>query len=66
MKQIIITKEIFSKTSLERAMQDYSNLCEFSIAEKADEWEVRFSNCRFDEQRTVNEFENYLIGLENN
>ena len=47
-------------------MQDYSNLCEFSIAEKADEWEVRFSNCRFDEQRTVNEFENYLIGLENN
>ena len=65
MKQIIIKKEIISDTSLDCAIQDYSNLCVISIEERADAWKLEFSNCRFDEQRTVNEFENYLIGLEN-
>ena len=65
MKQIAIKKELFSKSSLERAVQDFSGLCAIKVMERADVWELGFSDCRFDESRTVNEFENYLIGLEN-
>ena len=36
-----------------------------SVIEEAKYIQVSFTDCKYDEIRTVKEFENYLIGLEN-
>ena len=45
-----------------KAVDAYRNLAKIQILRKR---KIVFWNCKYDEERTVREFENYLIGLEN-
>ena len=51
MKTLELSKEIYSLSSIEETIRYL--------------WKLVFRKCRYDELRTVYEFENYLIGLEN-
>lgn len=43
----------------------YSALASIEVQKVTDSYMLLFSDCKYDEQTTVCEFENYLIGLEN-
>ena len=47
------------------AIQAYGRLASVKTEEEEDCWVLHFSDCVYGEARTMKEFENYLIGLEN-
>ena len=65
MKEIRLPKEIYSENCIKKAIADYNALAEIDYAQNDNMWEISFAKCKFDEIRTLNEFENYLIELEN-
>ena len=65
MKKLLLRKDIYSSESIKKAIGSYAGLAEFGIFDAGDYIGVLFNNCKYDEQRTVKEFENYLIGMEN-
>ena len=65
MKELLLKKEIYSSASINQTISAYADFAEFVISDNGDYRCIRFNNCRYDEQRTIKEFENYLIGMEN-
>ena len=65
MKTLRLSKKVYQEDSIRLTITAYQNYAQFSIKEFPDAWEIVFSDCKFDEDRTVKEFENYLIGIEN-
>ena len=66
MKKLELKKEIYSSTCLEMAIAAYSDYAKITVKNTLMIWELTFTKCRYGEDRTVKEFENYLIGMENN
>ena len=54
-------KTIYTKSAIERAVNDYKNICKIIITEENDSYSLNFSKCIYDETLTTNEFDNYLI-----
>ena len=48
-----------------KAIDEYKNLCHIDILDDTEKMILVFKECLYDEKLTVNEFENYVIGLEN-
>lgn len=65
MIELKISKKIYSKKTLMHAIEMYSKLTYIESEENENYWTLHFFKCKFDENLTVSEFENYLIGLEN-
>ena len=65
MKELIVNKNIYSNKSLRAAITAYSGYASITIQDHAKTCSLFFTDCRYDEERTIKEFENYLIGLEN-
>lgn len=65
MKRLKLKNEIFSLKSINMAKEAYAKLASIAIIQGRRNTELIFTNCRYGEDRTVKEFENYLIGLEN-
>lgn len=65
MAKIKLSKELYSEKCLRKAMADYSSLAQITIEYDQESWLIQFSNCKYEENRTISEFENYLIELEN-
>ena len=65
MKQLWLNKEIYSGGTIRNAIKAYSGYAAFSVIEDNTYICLQFDKCKYDELRTVKEFENYLIGLEN-
>ncbi len=65
MKKITFNTEIYSDNIIQAAVEAYKNLAHIRLRIKGDKAELTFSRCLFDEAKTIHEFENYLIGLEN-
>ena len=66
MKKLQLSKEIYSKQSVSNAIVAYSGYARITVSEKRKYLQLTFRNCKYDEVRTIKEFENYLISLENN
>lgn len=66
MKKIEFSCELFSEKNIEQALADYKKIANTSIKKSDKYYIVRFWSCKYNESRTIKEFENYLIGLENN
>lgn len=64
MSELCISKRIYSEYSLRQAIRAYSSFAAISFEEQADYWSLHFSNCVYDASVTVQEFENYIIGVE--
>ena len=46
-------------------MNAYTDYAKMTLLENDRTWTLDFDECKYDEMRTIKEFENYLIGLEN-
>lgn len=65
MKRITVNLEIYSVETIRKAIQAYCTLAKISIKQKKEQSIIIFWHCKYDEDRTAKEFENYLIGIEN-
>lgn len=59
-----LSKKVFQKNSILKAIKDYSQLADIVAEEGNEYYYLDFHNCHFDTQMTVSEFENYLIEME--
>ena len=64
MSRLYLSKEIFMKRMIEKAINDYSSLTCISVVEETKYWVLYFQKCRYGPELTMKEFENYLIGIE--
>ncbi len=65
MKKLVLNKEVFSVNQITAAKIAYKDIADIKISSKKNYFVVNFFKCKYDEERTIREFENYLIGLEN-
>lgn len=65
MIELNLKKCIYSKKNVLKAIDEYKNLCHIDILDATEKMILVFKECLYDEKLTVNEFENYVIGLEN-
>lgn len=60
-----LSADVYSENSIKQTIAVYKNYAVIKLKKKRNKWILKFSKCRYDEQLTVKEFENYLIGTEN-
>ena len=65
MTRIKLHRDIYSKEAIVKAISDYKGIAKIRLQEKDSGYVLTFTLCKYGEERTVKEFENYLIGLEN-
>ena len=65
MIRLNVNTDIYSTDNILKAVDAYRNLAKIQILRKRKKTKIVYWNCKYDEERTVREFENYLIGLEN-
>ena len=65
MKILKLNREIYFIQNIQEALLAYKDYADINIKESATIVELSFKKCLYDENMTVREFENYLIGLEN-
>ena len=65
MKSLRLPKELYSLEMIHKTIQEFDALAHIRIKDNNENWEVFFSRCRYGIEKTVLEFENYLICLEN-
>lgn len=65
MRTVDFSLDIYSKENIELARTAYKNISKIVVAYEKKYAKVRFLFCKYTEEKTAKEFENYLIGLEN-
>lgn len=65
MRKLQINNSIYSFITIEKAIKAYQSLATITIDIKKDYTELTFYNFKYDEDTTIKEFENYMIGIEN-
>ena len=65
MKRIKFNRTIYSDNSIKSAIHAFSELAIVSVKLKSDYIILTFWKCKYTEDQTVKEFENYVIGIEN-
>ena len=63
MSDLMLSKELYSKNIIDRACHDYIGITDISVKEFGAYYIVVFKNCKYPEQITRDEFENYIIDL---
>ena len=58
-----LISEIFSLEAVEAAVRAYSGLARIQVESRPGGWLLSFTDCRYDPQLTIREFNNYLINL---
>ena len=61
MAAITFNKELYSVQSVHAAVDAFSHLADFKVIDNQTYMIVIVENCRYDEDRTVAEFGNYVI-----
>ena len=65
MTKIRLNSEIFSENNVRLAMEAYGDLARIQMDIQGEYYILQIEDTKYDESRTVKEFENYLVGLEN-
>jgi hypothetical protein len=65
MRELKLNKEIYNVEKIMKTMNVYRGYAKCSMSYDGDYTIVTFDDCKYDENITIREFENYLIGLEN-
>ncbi|MDO4650946.1 MAG: HxsD-like protein [Eubacteriales bacterium] len=63
MKALKLSSDIFSLEKINYTKKVYSGYADITIENMEGYWQLLFENCKYDEALTVQEFENYLIGI---
>lgn len=59
--RLSLPKEIYEVSSIKAAAAAYAGLAEITVEDGGAHWICRLSNCRYGEELTALEFENYVI-----
>lgn len=65
MRKLKINRSIYSDEAVETTMQAYRHLAMITAKIKDDSIVLTFWKCKYGDERTTKEFENYLIGVQN-
>jgi hypothetical protein len=65
MTKLELNRDIYTRKNVDAAREAYKKIARIIIKEKKNCISVLFMGCKYGAERTVKEFENYLIGLEN-
>ena len=65
MKTLILNKDIYSIMGIQKAKAAYADFAKIHVLPQKHSWLLVFHSFRYDPEQTIQEFENYLIGLEN-
>lgn len=65
MKKVRINRSVYSDDTIEETMLVYKNHAVTTVKYKRDYAIITFWKCKYDEEQTIKEFENYMIGVEN-
>ena len=65
MKKLIINRSVYSNKSIEKTRLAYKNHAVTTLQYKDKYAIITFWKCKYDEELTMKEFENYMIGVEN-
>lgn len=65
MKRTKLSKNIYDESIIRQAIRDYGSIANIQLKSDSGYYDLQFENCKYDENRTLKEFENYLIDLMN-
>ena len=65
MTKIRLNSEIYSENNVKLAVEAYCELARIQVDIQGEYYILQIEDTKYDESRTVKEFENYLVGLEN-
>ncbi len=65
MRTLLINRSIYSDKSIRAALEAYAGYTTATVEYTQQYAIVTFSECKYDPDQTVKEFENYMIGMEN-
>jgi hypothetical protein len=65
MKAIRFNKSIYSLKAIKTTIRVYKDYADINVTEEGDNIVITFSNCKYETNQTMHEFENYLVGMEN-
>ena len=65
MKKVKINRSVYSDETIKTTIQAYQHHAVISAKIKGEHTVLTFWKCRYDEDQTIKEFENYMIGIEN-
>lgn len=65
MKKIEINRSVYSDETIKTTMKMYQNHAVTSVKFGDKYAVITFWKCKYDEEQTIKEFENYMIGIEN-
>lgn len=63
--RLLLNKDIYSFNKIDEAISAFSNLAEVTVTEDSKYWICIFLKSKAAISRTIDEFENYLIGITN-
>lgn len=65
MKRVQINRSVYSDETVKATMKIYQNYAVTTVKIKGDCAVLTFWKCKYDEEQTIKEFENYMIEIEN-
>ena len=65
MKKLRVNRSVYSDDAVAKTMLVYKDFATTSVSYKKDYAIITFWKCKYDEEQTIKEFENYMIGVEN-
>lgn len=63
MTELKLSKIIYEHENIKEAVDDFSTMAYFKVTEFDEYYLISISDSKYPEERTVKEFENYLIDL---
>lgn len=65
MVKLLLSAEIYSEKNIKETCDVYKDFARIKMKRKNNHIELIFNSCKYDQDITVKEFENYLINTEN-
>lgn len=65
MTNLRLNKELFALEPITAALSAYQSIARIELSDDSNYWRCCFTECKYGEERTALEFENYLINLMN-
>lgn len=65
MTNLRLNKELFALEQITDALSAYQNIAKIELSDDSNYWQCCFAECKYGEEQTALEFENYLINLMN-
>ena len=63
MRELNLSKELYSEKDINNAISVFLHLADFKVSDGSRSFIVTINNCKYTEEETAAEFENYLIEL---